>query len=162
MYSPKVEKSLMTGEWTDESFAEWDADDDPIVAEVRRTRQANLAKYGFDADRYSAALTVIGYACGDKYVSDDWRDPHGPREAELPADLTGLIPDREDFIQNVRMRRTVAATREPDLDAYNEDARRRALVLGFPAETFVVTAEEIKVVADMLRNPWWRREPRDD
>lgn len=35
MYSPKVEKSLMTGEWTDESFAEWDADDDPIVAEVR-------------------------------------------------------------------------------------------------------------------------------
>ena len=162
MYSPKVEKSLMTGEWTDESFAEWDADDDPIVAEVRRTRQANLAKYGFDADRYSAALTVIGYACGDKYVSDDWRDPHGPREAELPADLTGLIPDREDFIQNVRMRRTVAATREPHLDAYNEDARRRALVLGFPAETFVVTAEEVKVVADMLRYPWWRGEPRDD
>jgi hypothetical protein len=73
-----------------------------------------------------------------------------------------LIPDREDFIQNVRMRRTVAATREPDLDAYNEDARRRALVLGFPAETFVVTAEEVKVVADMLRYPWWRGESRDD
>jgi hypothetical protein len=165
MFSPKVEKSLLTGEWTDESAAEWDADDDPIVAEVRRNRQAILAKYGFDMERYSAALTVVGYACGNKYVSDDWREPHGPREAELPADLTGLIPDREDFIQNVRMRRTVAATRQPDLHAYNEDARRRALVLGFPAETFVVTAEEVKNVADTLRHPWWRndtREPRDD
>jgi hypothetical protein len=161
MYSPKVEKSLLTGEWTEESAAEWDADDDPIVAEVRRTRQAIRAKYGFDMARISAALTIIGYACGDKYVSSDWRDPHGPREAELPADLTGLIPDREDFIQNVRMRRTVAATREPNLNAYNEDARRRALVLGFPAETFVVTAEEVKVIADMPRYPWCR-EPRGD
>jgi hypothetical protein len=164
MFSPKVEECLRTGEWTEEAAAEWDADDDPIVAEVRRARQAIRAQYGFDMARISAALKVIGYACGSKYVSSDWRNPHGPREAELPADLTGLIPDREDFIQNVRMRRTVAATREPDLDAYNEDARRRALVLGFPAETFVVTAEEVKVVADMPRYPWRDgiRAPRDD
>ena len=39
MFSPEVEKSLLTGEWTEESIAEWDADDDPIVAEVRRHRQ---------------------------------------------------------------------------------------------------------------------------
>jgi hypothetical protein len=164
MFSPKVEECLRTGEWTEEAAAEWDADDDPIVAEVRRTRQAIRAQYGFDMARSSAALKVIGYACGTKYVSYDWRNPHGPREAELPKDLTGLIPDREDFIQHVRMRRTVTATREPDLDAYNEDARRRALVLGFPAETFVVTAEEVKVVADMPRYPWRDgiRAPRDD
>ncbi len=63
--------------------------------------------------------------------SSDWRDPHGPREAELPADLT---------------------------------ARRRALVLGFPAETFVLTAEEVKAVAERLGYPWPNdtREPRDD
>jgi hypothetical protein len=164
MFSPKVEECLRTGEWTEEAAAEWDADDDPIVAEVRRTRQAIRAQYGFDMARMSAALAVIGYACGTKYVSYDWRNPHGPREAELPKDLTGLIPDREDFIQHVRMRRTATATREPDLDAYNEDARRRALVLGFPVETFVVTAEEVKVVADMPRYPWRDgiRAPRDD
>jgi hypothetical protein len=164
MFSPKVEKSLMTGEWTEESDAEWDADDDPIVAEVRRARQAIRAKYGFDMDRISAALTVIGYACGHKYVSSDWRNPHGPREAELPADLTGLIPDREDFIRQVRLQRSVTAVHEPDLATYNEDARRRALVLGFPAETFVLTAEEVKAVAEELGYPWPNdtREPRDD
>jgi hypothetical protein len=164
MFSPRVEKSLLTGEWTEESAAEWDADDDPIVAEVRRHRQEILAEYDFDMDRYLAALNVIGYACGRKYVSYDWRDPHGPREPELPADLTGLIPNREKFIGEVRRDRTVAATREPDLEAYNEDARRRALVLGFPAETFVVTAEEVKVIADRPRYPWRydTREPRDD
>jgi hypothetical protein len=164
MFSPKVEECLRTGKWTEEAAAEWDADDDPIVAEVRRARHAIRAQYGFDMARISAALSVIEYACGTKYVSSDWRDPHHPREAELPKDLTGLIPDRGDFIDNVRMRRTVAAAREPDLDVYNEDARRRALVLGFPAETFVVTAEEVKVVADMPRYPWRDgiRAPRDD
>jgi hypothetical protein len=161
MFSPKVERALLTGEWTEDTAAEWDADDDPIVAEVRRHRQEIRAEYGFDTGRYFAALKVIGYACGRKYVSYDWRDPHGPREAELPADLTGLIPNREKFIMEVRMDRGVTATREPDLDAYNEDARRRALVLGFPAETFVVTAEEVKDVADTLRYPW-HREPDSD
>jgi hypothetical protein len=163
MFSPKVEECLRTGKWTEEAAAEWDADDDPIV-EVRRTRQAILAQYDFDMARVSASLTVIEYACGETSVSSDWRDPHAPREADLPKDLTGLIPDREDFIDNVRMRRTVAATRHLDLDAYNEDARRRALVLGFPAETFVVTAEEVKAVAEELRSPlrYDTQEPRDD
>jgi hypothetical protein len=161
MFSPKVERSLLTGEWTEESLAEWDADDDPIVAEVRRHRQEIQAEYGFDMKRHCEALKVIGYACGHKYVSYDWRDPHGPREAELPADLTGLIPNRERFIRDVRRERKVAAIREPDLAAYNEDARRRALVLGFPPESFVVTAEEIKAFADLPR-PWLQKSPDSD
>jgi hypothetical protein len=52
------------------------------------------------------------------------------------------------------MDRKVAARREPDLAAYNEDGRRRALVLGFPAESFVVTAEEVKAIADAPLFPW--------
>ena len=164
MFSPKVEECLRTGKWTEEAAAEWDADDDPIVAEVRRTRRAILAQFDFDIARVSASLTVIEYACGDTRISPDLRDPPSPSEADLPKDLTGLIPDRQDFIDNVRMRRTVAATRQLDLDAYNEDARRRALVLGFPAETFVVTAEEVKVVAEELRSPlpYYTCAPRDD
>jgi hypothetical protein len=161
MFSPKVEECLRTGEWTEEAAAEWDGDDDPIVAEVRRHRQEIQAEYGFDMKRHCEALTVIGYACGHKYVSYDWRNPHGPREAELPADLTGLIPDREKFIREVRMERKVAAIREPDLAAYNEDGRRRALVLGFPPESFVVTAEEIKAFADLPR-PWLQKSPDSD
>jgi hypothetical protein len=164
MFSSKVEECLRTGKWTEEAAAEWDADDDPIVAEVRHTRREILAEYGYDMARVSASLTVIGYACGYKYVSSDWHDPHGPREAELPADLTGLIPNREKFIREVRLDRSVSAVHEPDLAAYNEDARRRSLVLGFPAETFVLTAEEVKAVAEELGYPWPNdtREPRDD
>lgn len=150
MFSPEVEKSLLTGEWTEESIAEWDADDDPIVAEVRRHRQEIMAEYGFDTNRHFAALEVIGYACGRKYVSYDWRDPHGPREAKLPADLTGLIPNREKFVREVRKYRKVAAMCVPNLDAYNEDARRRASAIGFPAEAFVVTAAEVKETADNI------------
>ncbi len=150
MFSPKVQHSLITGEWTEETAAEWDADDDPFIAEIRQYRRKMLALFDNDMDRYSDYLRVIGYACAHKYISTDWRDPHGPREAELPADLTGLFPDRGDFIDTVRSNRTVEAIDEPNLDAYNEDARRRALAIGFPAETFVVTAEEVKETADSI------------
>jgi hypothetical protein len=143
MNSPEVEKSLITGEWTEESFAEWDADDDPIIAEIRRHRQEILAEFDFDMERYRKSLLVLGYARGAKYISSDWRDPHGPREPELPADLTGLIPNREDFIRSVRLSRGVVAEEEPDLAAYNEDGRRRALALGFPADAFEIQPHDI-------------------
>ncbi len=142
MHSPEVEKALLTGEWTEETAAEWDSDDDPIIAEIRRHRQELLAEFDFDMRRYDASLDVVGYACGAEYESHDWRDPHGPREAELPADLTGLIPNRARFIREVRLERGVTAQDHPDLNAYNEDARRRAVVLGFPPETFVIRPDQ--------------------
>jgi hypothetical protein len=149
MFSPEVEKALLTGEWTEETAAEWDADDDPIIAEVRRARQEIMAEvradFGNDWERYNKHLLVKGYARGAKYVSSDWRDPHGPREPGPPADLTGLIPNREDFIRYVRLSRGVTASHEPDLEAYNEDGRRRALVLGFPPESFVVSKDDFPV-----------------
>ncbi len=157
----KVEQSSATGAWTEEFAAMWDSD--PIIVELREYRKKMLAMFDNDIDRYSRSLVVVGYACAHKYISTDWRDPHGPREAELPTDLTGLIPDREDFINEVRMNRAVEAIGEPNLDAYNEDARRRALILGFPAETFVVTAEEVKEIADSIarykveRDLQWRQ-----
>jgi hypothetical protein len=146
MYSPEVEKALLTGEWTEETAAEWDADDDPIIAEIRRHRQEIMAEFNFDGERYRKHLLVLTYACGRKVVSSDWRDPHGPREVELPADLTGLIPNREDFIRSVRLSREIDAQYHPNLDAYNEDARRRAAVLGFPPESFVVSKEDFLVI----------------
>ena len=108
----------------------------------------------------------------------EWSATHilGDRVAETPAEyvvarptvyLDTTIPSYLTCWPSrnaVRLNRSVTAVSEPDLDAYNEDARRRALVLGFPAETFVVTAEEVKVVADMPRYPWRDgiRAPRDD
>jgi hypothetical protein len=142
MHSPEVEKALLTGEWTEETAAEWDADEDPIIAEIRRHRQEIIAKFDHDWERYRKHLLVLSYACGTKVVSSDWRDPHGPREVELPADLTGLIPNRKDFIRSVRLSRGVEAEYQPDLEAYNEDARRRAVVLGFPPETFVIRPDQ--------------------
>jgi hypothetical protein len=146
MFSPEVEKALLTGEWTEETFAEWDADDDPIVAEVRRARQEIrrevMTEFGNDQERYNKHLLVVGYACGRKYVSSDW---DGQREAELPDDLTGLIPDREGFVTRVRMERGVTASHEPDLGAYNEDGRRRAVALGFPPESFVVSKDDFPI-----------------
>jgi hypothetical protein len=100
--------------------------------------QEVITEFGNDWERYTKHLLVLAFACGTKLVSYDWRDPHGPREPEPPADLTGLIPNRKDFIRSVRLSRGVDAQYHPDLDAYNEDARQRAVVLGFPPETFVI------------------------
>jgi len=142
MHSPEVEKALLTGEWTEETAAESEADDDPIIAEIRRHRREIMAEFDYDFERYRKHLLVRIYACGRKVVSSDWRDPHGPREVELPADLTGLIPNRKDFVRSVRLSRGAEAEVHPDLDAYNEDARRRAVVLGFPPETFVIRPDQ--------------------
>jgi hypothetical protein len=154
MKNPTVEGKPPHGEnsgidW--DSEVDWDSDDDvdPIIAEIRRFRYERAAQFGFDMKRHSNALRVMGWAAGHKCESFDWRDPHGPREAELPADLTGLIPDREAFIRVVRMMRASTAKREPDLNAYNEDARRRALVLGFPAESFVIHEHEFPPDLDL-------------
>jgi hypothetical protein len=108
----------------------------------------------------------------------EWSATHilGDRVAETPAEyvvarptvyLDTTIPSYLTCWPSrnaVRLNRSVTAVSEPDLDAYNEDARRRALVLGFSAETFVLTAEEVKAVAEELRAPlpYYTREPRDD
>ena len=114
-------------------------DDDDPLEELRRIRQQlyeeRKRNFGDDWERYRASLDVESWAAGRKLLHYGETEP---REPELPADLTGLIPDREDFIQGVRLLRGVSAKGEPDLDAYNEDGRRRARALGFPEESFVV------------------------
>jgi hypothetical protein len=114
MFSPEVEKALLTGEWTEETFAEWDADDDPIIAEVRRARQEIrqkvMTEFGHDWERYTKHLLVVGYACGRKYVSSDW---DGQREAE--AELAKLPPGVEELPQSVKdalYARALAAKRD--------------------------------------------------
>jgi len=141
---------------------DWDAivDDDPIVAEVRRIRYEILAEFDFDSTRHHLGGEVLAWACGDKFG-----DPHNPqappKEAELPelpADLSGLIPNREQFVEYVRDSRRFYAKHEPDLDAYNEDARHRARVLGFPEDAFVVAPSDFPPDFDL----WEELEREDD
>src|SRR5260370_12078054 len=95
---------------------------DPIVAEVRRVREGLAAEQNFDIERISAAAGVFIYACGLKEVSLNPRDPHGPRDPLLPADLKGLIPDSKRFIEKVRrVRETFATQLESDIHRYNAD-----------------------------------------
>jgi len=58
-----------------------------------------LYQEGDRLKRHCEALKVIGYACGHKYVSYDWRDPHGPREAELPADKAHFTEKNRAYFQ---------------------------------------------------------------
>ncbi len=101
----------------------------------------------------------------------------GDRVSETPAEyviarptvyLDTTIPSlltawRSRDAEIARRQDVTRAIDEPNLDAYNEDARRRALAIGFPAETFVVTAEEVKETADSIarrkaeRDLQWRR-----
>jgi hypothetical protein len=85
-----------------------------------------------------------GYACPRIVTPDEILRLH-THAPELPADLTGLIPNREAFIRYVRLSRGVKASHEPDLAAYNEDGRRRAVVLEFPPESFVVSKDDFPV-----------------
>ena len=87
MHSPEVEKALLTGEWTEETAAESEADDDPIIAEIRRHRREIMAEFDYDFERYRKHLLVRIYACGRKVVSSDWRDPHGPEKGRLGPEL---------------------------------------------------------------------------
>lgn len=54
-----------------------------------------------------------------------------------------MFPDPEKFISEVKSARSLAALHVADLNAYNDDARRRAVRLGFPPESFVLKKEEI-------------------
>ncbi len=114
--------------------------DDPLE-ELRRIRIEIAAEFGGNRELQLAALRVETWACGITEVSLG-RNAHGPKEPDLPSDMSGLIPDREVFIERVRMWRSIRGKREADLDAYNEDARRRARVLGFPEESFVVSPND--------------------
>ena len=114
--------------------------DDSIVAEIRLGRYEHAAKYNFNWDLIHAAMRANSYASGNKYVE---KIGSPPREIPPPDDLTGLFPDPEDFIEGVRRLRKVEAKYVDDLDTFNQDARRRAIRLGFPPESFVIKKEEI-------------------
>lgn len=123
---------------------DWEAiiADDDIVGEIRLLRYEHAAKYNFDYKLIGAAMDAMTYAAGDKVIAYPG-DPRGPREIGPPDDLTGLFPDPEDFIRSVRIGRGAHAKRVEDLDAYNEDGRRRAIRLGFPPDSWVIKKEEI-------------------
>jgi hypothetical protein len=144
-----------------EEFAGFLPEDHPILVEIRQAQYEIAAQFGFDTGRKFAGLKVISYAAAEKVVSYPG-DPRGPHEVELPDDLTGLIPDREDFIRSVRIRRGVYAKHVEDLDAYNEDGRRRAIRLGFPPDSWVIKKEEIdyRTLQEMLAEIW-ALEPED-
>jgi hypothetical protein len=40
---------------------------------------------------------VQGYACGEKYVSYDWRDPHGRRAVVLGFPPDSFVVSKDDF-----------------------------------------------------------------
>ena len=140
MKYPTVEELIARG--IPESEWEWIVDEDQIVAEIRMYRYISLAKFDFDFHRYSEAIQLKTYAAASKVWSYP-DDPRGPHEVEPPEDLTGLIPDPEEFIQHVKLTRLVAAKYIDDLDAFNEDGRRRAIRLGFPPDSWVIKKEEI-------------------
>ena len=138
MKYPAVEELRARG--IPEEDWEYITDDDDIVAEIRLHRYIHNAKYNFDWDLIHAARRAFSYATGDKYLH---YKEEVPREVDPPEDLTGLFPDPEDFIAGIRLIRKVRAVHVDDLDAFNEDGRRRAIRLGFPPESFVLRKEEI-------------------
>jgi hypothetical protein len=128
----------MTHERTDDEAPniDWDSpDDDPIVEEVRRVRAELAAEFGGNRELQDAARRVENWACSLEGVT---LDRNSPNELPLPQELAGLVLNREEFIRRVRMCRGVYGKYAPDLNAYNEDARYRARVLGFEEESFVV------------------------
>ena len=143
--------------------ADWDiiVDEDSIIAEVRLHRYEMFAEYDFDSRRLDDALELKTYAAAGKVV-DYPGDPRGPHEVEPPNDLTGLIPNPASFIESVKRRRLVAAKRVEDLDAFNEDGRRRAIRIGLPPDSWVIKKEEIdyRTLQEML-DEIWSLEPED-
>jgi hypothetical protein len=134
-------------------FFDWDAivDDDPIIAELRQIRYAISAEFDFDLERSFLGTRILGWACGNKYADPD--NPRAPlKEAELPQlppDLSKVIPNRQRFIEDVRSSRKWYAKDAPDLEAYNEDGRRRARVLGFPEDAFVISPSDFPPDIDL-------------
>lgn len=137
MKYPTIEELIARGipekEW------EWIRHDDSILGELRLHRYELSAKYG---RRLGDVAQLQTYAIGGKVVSYPG-DPRGPHEVELPDDLTCLTIDPDEFVRNVRLRRKVEAKYIDDLDAFNEDGRRRAIRLGFPPDSWVIKKEEI-------------------
>jgi hypothetical protein len=140
MKYPTVEELVSRG--IPEADWDWIRDDDSIIAEIRMYRYLSLAKFNFDHGRYSDSIELKTYASAGKVLSFPG-DPRGLHEVEPPDDLTGLIPDPEEFISHVKLTRLVAAKKIDDLDAFNEDGRRRAIRLGFPPDSWVIKKEEI-------------------
>jgi len=141
MKYPTVEQLKAAG--IPEDIWYWVVDDDPTIGEVRLARYQIAAQFDFDMRRLDKSLQATTYACGHKVVSLDPNDTRGPHEVEPPDDLTGLFPDPEEFVRDVRLARKIDAKYVDDLDAFNEDGRRRAIRLGFPPDSFVIKQEEI-------------------
>jgi hypothetical protein len=137
MRYPAVEELISRG--IPESDWDWYFDESKILAEIRLARYEIQAEYNFDPELRRRGSRAKSYAAGSRATSIDGV----VREAEPPEDLTGLFPNPENFISEVKLRRAVAAKHVADLDAYNDDARRRAVRLGFPPESFVLKKEEI-------------------
>ena len=158
MKYPTVEELVARGipepEW------DWILDENPVVAEIRMYRYLALAKFDFDWRRYSDAIQLETYASAEK-VWAYAHDPSGPHEQVPPDDLTGLIPDPEDFIQGVKLRRMVVATDVENLDAFNEDGRRRAIRIGLPPDSWIITKEDLEERARSMLAYELALEPED-
>lgn len=59
--------------------------DDPIVAEVRRNREALLAKYDYDLEKMLKAIRESGIGEGHRVVSFPPRRPPGWKPDEAPS-----------------------------------------------------------------------------
>ncbi len=137
-------------------------DDDPLE-ELRRIRTAMAAEFGGDAKLQRVANRLARWAAGLEPVAA--ADPFESLEPELRADLSWLLAERDSFIGGVRVNRSVEGKHAPDLDAYNEDARRRARALGFPEESFVVNPSDFPPnINTWLEQVWGKRctEPAGD
>jgi len=147
----------------DTPLVDWDSivDDDPVIAEIRRIRYEIAAEFDFDSERQYLGGKILAWARGDKYGNP--QNPQAPLEdaelPELPADLSGLIPNRERFIRSVRISRSVTGKYAPDLDAYNEDGRHRARVLGFPEDAFVISPSDFPPDFDPWTDLEWEDAP---
>jgi hypothetical protein len=152
MRYPAVEELISRG--IPESDWDWYFDESKILAEIRLARYDIEAEYNFDPELRHRAWQAKSYAEGSRASSMDGV----VREAEPPEDLTGLFPNPDEFIRSVKQTRRIWAINVANLAAYNDDARRRAIRLGFPPESFVVTQEEIDNLVKELNTPL---EPED-
>ena len=137
MRYPAVEELISRGIPEDEW--DWFFDEDEILAELRLIRYDIRTEEGCDRELEKRAYQLHCYASGPVGMDLDGV----VHKDEPPEDLTGLFPDPEKFISQVKSARSMAALEVADLDAFNDDARRRAVRLGFPPESFVLKKEEI-------------------
>ena len=103
MRYPAVEELISRG--IPESDWDWYFDESKILAEIRLARYDIQAEYNFDPELRRRGSRAKSYAAGSRATSIDGV----VREAEPPEDLTGLFPNPENFISEVKLRRAVAA-----------------------------------------------------